>query len=534
MKAINDLTFVEKLKHDIPASIVVFLVAMPLCLGIALASGAPLFSGIIGGIIGGIVVGSLSGSSLGVSGPAAGLTVIVLNGITDLGGFQFFLVALVIAGILQTAMGYLKAGVIAYYFPSSVIHGMLAGIGLIIIIKQFPNIFGYIAPEGGLASPESFLGIFDVLNYVSLGVIIITMISLFILIFWETKFIKNLKYISSVPGPLVAVIVGVLLNKAFAGIPYLSIASEHVVSLPITDSLDSFLGNFTVPDFSALVNPQIYITAIILAVVGSLETLLSVEAIDKQDSLKRITPTNKELKAQGIGNMISGLIGGLPVTQVIVRSSVNQQSGGKTKASAILHGVLLLISVVLIPTILNLIPLATLAAILLTVGYKLAKPVLFKKMLKQGPEQFVPFVVTVVGIVATDLLMGIAMGMMVSVFSILRNNYKVPFKGDMKKAVVEKEGNFKLELSEDVTFLNKASIQKSLMEIPENTSVEICALNSHFLHPDVFEIIKDFEENAKEKNIDVSLINVHLHCPIEKNKNRKNRSSRKEKELATA
>lgn len=531
MKTINELTFVEKLKHDIPASVVVFLVAMPLCLGIALASGAPLFAGIIGGIIGGIVVGSLSGSSLGVSGPAAGLTVIVLNGITDLGGFQFFLVALVLAGILQTVMGYLKAGAIGYYFPSSVIHGMLAGIGLIIVIKQIPNIFGYINPEGDRPSPQSFFEIFEVLNYVSLGVIIITMISLFILIFWETKFVKNLKYASMIPGPLVAVIVGVLLNKAFTGIPYLSIASEHVVSLPITDSVDSFLGNFALPDFSALTNPKVYVIAIILAVVGSLETLLSVEAIDKQDSLKRTTPTNRELKAQGIGNLVSGLIGGLPVTQVIVRSSVNQQSGGKTKISAILHGILLLASVVLIPKLLNLIPLATLGAILLTVGYKLAKPALFEKMFKQGLEQFTPFVVTVVGIVATDLLMGIAMGMVVSVFTILRNNYRVPFKQKEKSKAAA--GNIKLELSEDVTFLNKASIQKSLMEIPENTSVEICALNSHFVHPDIVEIIRDFEVNAKEKNIDVSLVDVHLHCPIEKSKNRKKAKNRRE-ELVTA
>ncbi|WP_062054815.1 SulP family inorganic anion transporter [Aquimarina longa] len=521
MKTTN-LSFVENLKYDIPASVVVFLVAMPLCLGIALASGAPLFSGIIGGIIGGIVVGSLSGSSLGVSGPAAGLTVIVLNAIATLGGFEYFLVALVIAGILQTLMGYLKAGGIAYFFPSSVIHGMLAGIGLIIVMKQIPNIFGYIQPKEGF-SPQSFLEIFEVLNYISLGVITITTISLFILIFWETKFIKNSK-VSMIPGPLVAVIVGILLNKLFSGIPYFSIASEHVVSLPITDSFDSFLGNFSVPNFSALLNPQVYVTAIILAVVGSLETLLSVEAIDKQDSLKRITPTNQELKAQGIGNIISGLIGGLPVTQVIVRSSVNQQSGGKTKISAVSHGVLLLISVVLIPKLLNLIPLATLGAILLTVGYKLAKPTLFKKMFERGPELFIPFVVTVVGIVTTDLLMGIAMGMIVSVFTILRNNYKIPFKQE-KKNTAEAKNKIKIKLSEDVTFLNKASIQKSLMEIPEHASVEICALDSHFVHPDIVEIIQNFETNAKEKNINVSIIDLHLHCPIEKSKRKKKKKT---------
>ncbi|WP_103866396.1 SulP family inorganic anion transporter [Aquimarina sp. I32.4] len=517
----NDLSFIKNLKYDIPSSIVVFLVAMPLCLGIALASGAPLFSGIIGGIIGGIVVGSLSGSPLGVSGPAAGLAVIVLNAITDLGGYEFFLVAVVLSGIMQVIMGYLKAGGIAYYFPSSVIHGMLSGIGLVIIMKQIPNVFGYTAPEGGAAFFESFAEASKRINYISPGVLLITAFSLFILLIWQSKFVKKLKFIALVPGPLVAVMAGMLLSGVFAEIPALSIANKHMVSLPIADSLDSFMNNFAVPNFSILTNPHVYTTAIIIAVVGSMETLLSVEAIDKLDKLKRTTPTNRELKAQGIGNILSGLIGGLPVTQVIVRSSVNNQSGGKTKTSAVFHGILLLVSVILIPNILNLIPLATLAAILLTVGYKLAKPALFKKMYKQGPEQFIPFIVTIVGILTTDLLMGIAMGMLVSIFTILRNNYKVPFRQKADNNVV-KESNIKIELSEDVTFLNKASIQKSLMEIPENADVEICAMNSCFVHPDVVEMIQNFEMNAKEKNIKVSLVDVHLHCPIEKKK-QKNR-----------
>ncbi|WP_248601261.1 SulP family inorganic anion transporter [Aquimarina muelleri] len=516
----------KNLKYDIPSSIVVFLVAMPLCLGIALASGAPLFSGIIGGIVGGIVVGLLSGSPLGVSGPAAGLAVIVLNAIADLGGYEFFLVAVVLSGIIQVIMGYLKAGGIAYYFPSSVIHGMLSGIGLVIIMKQIPNVFGYVAPEGGFSFLESFSGALKVFSYISPGVLIVTILSLFILLLWQTKFIQKIKPIAIIPGPLVAVIVGIILNGVFAGIPALTIAGKHMVSLPIADSLDSFMNNFSLPNFSILTNPHVYTTAIIIAVVGSMETLLSVEAIDKLDKLKRITPTNRELKAQGIGNILSGLIGGLPVTQVIVRSSVNNQSGGKTKTAAVLHGILLLVSVVLIPKLLNLIPLATLAAILLTVGYKLAKPALFKKMFKQGPEQFIPFIVTIIGILITDLLMGIAMGMLVSIFTILRNNYKVPFR--QKTNDIIKESNIKIELSEDVTFLNKASIQKSLMEIPENTDVEICAMNSCFVHPDIVEMIQDFEVNAKEKNIKVSLIDLHLHCPLEKDKQKKKKNKKEE------
>lgn len=509
----------KNFKNDIPAGIVVFLVAVPLCLGIAMASGAPLFSGLIAGIIGGIVVGSISGSPLGVSGPAAGLAVIVLNAISDLGGFEIFLVAVVIAGIIQIIMGFAKAGIIAYYFPSSVIHGMLAGIGVLIALKQIPHAFGYdMDPEGDFAffqidGENTFSEIIKMLDYISPGALVIAIISLVILILWETPAFKKLGFTKIIQGPLVVVITGAILNKLFFHNPMLAINSEQVVNIPVSTSLSSFFSNFSFPDFSALSNPQVYITGIIIAVVASLETLLCVEATDKQDELKRITPTNRELKAQGIGNILSGMIGGLPVTQVIVRSSANQQSGGKTKTSTIFHGILILSSIVAIPYVLNLIPLATLAAILLVVGYKLAKPALFKKMYKQGKGQFIPFIVTIAGIVFTDLLMGIALGMIVAIFIILRNNYKVPYK--LQKENLANKNKIKIVLSEDVTFLNKASIQKSLDQIPDNTAVEIDGGNTHFIHHDVIEIIEDFVINAKTRDIDVCVADLYKDIKIE-------------------
>ena len=513
MKSMNNLSPLKNFKHDIPASIVVFLVAMPLCLGIALASGAPLFSGIIAGIVGGIVVGSLSGSPLGVSGPAAGLAVIVLNAITELGGFEIFLVSVMLAGIIQLIIGFAKAGIVAYFFPSSVIYGMLAGIGILIFMKQIPHAFGYDKnPEGNFSffqidGQNTITELWNMLDYISPGALIISVVSLIILVLWETDFFKKFKFTKLVQGPLVAVVMGIILTKLFASIPALVISSEHLVKIPVANSIDAFFGNFTFPDFTALSNPQVYITAIVIAVVASLETLLCVEASDKQDSLKRITPTNRELKAQGIGNILSGLIGGLPVTQVIVRSSVNQQSGGKTKASAIFHGILLLISIMVIPDVLNLIPLATLAAILLVVGFKLAKPALFKKMYKQGKGQLVPFIVTIAGIIFTDLLMGITLGMVVAVSIILYNNYKIPYK--MKRENLEGKHKIRIVLSEDVTFLNKASIQRSLSQIPDDTIVEIDAKNTHFIHCDVIEIIEDFEVNAHTRNIEVSIIDLY-------------------------
>lgn len=499
----------QDIKSDLPASIVVFLVAMPLCLGIALASGAPLYSGLISGIIGGIVVGALSGSPLGVSGPAAGLAVIVLDAITDLGGFENFLVAVIIAGILQLILGYVRAGIIAYFFPSSVIHGMLAGIGILIFKKQIPYAFGYDSAAADAAATEStgmFAGLMDMANYITPGVLIVTVVALVLLLIWSTSTFSKLGFTKVIQGPLVAVISGIVLSILFVGSDY-AITGDNLVQVPIATTTDEFLGNFRLPNFGALSNPDVYLTAIIIAVVASIETLLCVEASDKQDTLKRVTPTNRELKAQGIGNLVAGLIGGLPVTQVIVRSSANQQAGGKSKVSTILHGIFLLISIIVIPKVLNLIPLGTLAAILLIVGYKLAKPSLFKKMYSEGLGQFVPFVITVAGIVFTNLLLGIALGMMVAVFIILRNNFKVPYK--IVHSNGDKGMSYNIELAEDVTFLNKASILNTLNEIPFDSNVTIDATNTKFIHHDVIEIIEDFLVNAEVRDIQVETINLY-------------------------
>ena len=509
----------KNLKKDFPSSIVVFLVALPLCLGIALASGAPLFAGIIAGIIGGIVVGSLSNSPLGVSGPAAGLAVIVLNAISDLGSFEIFLVSVIIAGFLQLVMGIVKAGIIAYYFPSSVIRGMLAGIGLLIFFKQIPHAFGYDKdPEGDLEFSQqdgqnTFSELFNMFDYTHKGVMIISGVSLLILLVWQSGFIQKNKILSLVPGPLLAVISGVILQSFFVNISDLSIEKEHLVDLPVFEGLSDFFTKFTLPDFSALSHPKVYVTGVVIAVVASLETLLCVEATDKQDPHKRVTCTNTELKAQGIGNILSGFVGGLPITQVIVRSSANQQSGGSSKASAILHGIFLLISILTIPFILNKIPLATLAAILMIIGYKLAKPQLFKNVYKEGLEQFIPFITTILGIVFTDLLIGISLGMGVAIFVILRNNYKVPY---VIKNLKESDSNrICIELSEDVTFLNKASVLRTLDRIPDNTMVEINASKTHFIHRDIMEIIEDFIIKAAERNIKLKLIDLYLHKELE-------------------
>ena len=522
----------SQIKYDFPSSIIVFLVAMPLCLGIALASGAPLFSGLIAGMVGGIVVGAISGSALGVSGPAAGLAVIVLAAIQDLGSFEAFLLAVVLAGVFQIIMGWLKTGVIAYYFPSAVINGMLAGIGVIIFLKQIPHAFGYDAvPEGDMRfqqadSENTFSEIFHLLDKISYGPMIIAAVSLTILILWETKFIKKYKIFNLIQGPLVAVTLGIILNNIFSSIDSLALTAEQMVRIPVSESVGAFFENFRLPDFSQITNPQIYITGLVLAVVGSLETLLCVEASDKQDPQRRVTPTNRELTAQGVGNIVSGLIGGLPVTQVIVRSSVNVQAGGKTKMSAIIHGFIIMIAIMTIPGLLNMIPLATLAAILFVVGFKLAKPSLFKKKWNQGQKQFVPFLATILGIVFTDLLMGIGIGFVVSIVFILYQNFKIPI---MIYDEFEKQGNVMIKLSEDVTFFKKASLLKVLADIPNGRKVTIDASQTYFIHQDVLDIIEDFLISAKNRNIEVELIELyehkdtgpHLHCTVEDGKKTK-------------
>jgi len=501
------------LKNDIPAGIVVFLVAVPLCLGIALASEAPLFSGIIAGMVGGIVVSIFSKSPLGVSGPAAGLAAIVITAIPELGGFKIFLLAVFMAGIIQFILGVLKAGIIGYYFPSSVIKGMLAGIGVIIFLKQIPHAFGHdVDPEGDFGFQQvdgqnTFTEIWAIVQhpeYISMGAVVITLISLGILILWERDFIKKFAISQWVQGPLVAVITGIVLTGVFNGSENLILAQEHLVDLPLDGTFSGFLAEFSFPDFSQWNNPNVYKIAAILAIVASLESLLCVEATDKLDPQKRVTPTNQELRAQGIGNMISGLIGGLPVTQVIVRSSANIQSGGKTKMSAFIHGILILVCVLAIPNILNMIPLASLAAILLVVGFKLAKPALFKSMYTLGWMEFIPFVVTIVGIVFTDLLTGIGLGMAVAVFFILYKNFQKPYIFDVEK--YHEGETIHLTLSENVSFLNKGSMSKSLNLIPDDQQVIIDASKTHDIHPDVLEIIHDFEQNALSKNIGVELV----------------------------
>jgi MFS superfamily sulfate permease-like transporter len=503
----------SNLRQDLPASIVVFFVALPLCLGIALASGAPLFSGLIAGIVGGIVVGALSNSPLGVSGPAAGLAVIVLTSIQSLGAFEVFLVAVVLAGIIQIIMGLLKGGVIGYYFPSSVIKGMLAGIGIIIFLKQIPHAFGYDGDYVGdldfqqADGENTFSELINMLDYISPGAVIVSIVSLTILLSWDLYLSKKHKFFKLVQGPLVAVTFGIVYQLLAATyFPLYGIQSQHLVKVPVAGSLSGFINQFTFPDFSHIANKEVWIVAFTMAVVASLETLLCVEATDKLDPRKRITNTNKELFAQGGGNILSGLIGGLPITQVIVRSSANIQSGGQTKLSAILHGFFLLIAVATIPFVINMIPLAVLACILFVVGYKLAKPSLFKQIYKLGWDQFAPFIVTIFGIVFTDLLKGIAMGVVVGLVILLRNSFKNSHFLH-KETVNNGVKKIKITLAEEVTFLNKGSILKTLNNLPEGSHLTIDMSKSVNIDYDVLEIIDNFKNTSADKKIEVELIN---------------------------
>ncbi len=504
----NNLSY---LKNDLPASIVVFFVALPLCLGIALASGAPLFSGLIAGIVGGIVVGAISGSQVGVSGPAAGLAAIVLAAIASLGGYENFLLAVVLGGIIQILFGVLRAGIIGYYFPSSVIKGMLTGIGIIIILKQIPHFFGWDADPGGdfaffqVDGENTFSKIFNSLNHISLGPTIIALISLGILILWNTVLSKKAKIFQLVQGPLVAVVAGIIFYAVTKGSSTLGFSANQLVNVPVPEDITSFLAQFSFPNFSAITNPQIWVVAFTIALVASLETLLCVEATDKLDPEKRVTPTNRELLAQGTGNVISGLIGGLPITQVIVRSSANIQSGNKTKLSAIIHGFFLLISVILIPRILNMIPLSVLAAILFIVGYKLAKPALFKTLYDLGWKQFIPFIVTVLGIVFIDLLIGLGLGLLVGIVVVLIKSYQNSHFLHIEREDVN-DNRIKMTLAEQVTFFHKGAILKELDNLPENSHLEIDVRKTRYLDNDIIEILDDFSHKAKIRNITIKLI----------------------------
>ena len=498
------------LSSDIPSGIVVFLVALPLCLGIAFASGAPLFAGLISGIIGGIVIGAASGSQLSVSGPAAGLIVIVLTAIADLGSYEKFLLAVFLAGLMQMGLGFAKAGVIGHYFPSGVIKGMLAAIGLTLILKQIPHALGddkdyegddsFFQPDGENTFTEIILAV----QNISPGALMISLISVFILLAWELPTIKKLKFAKIVPGPLVVVVFGIVMNKVYqAYAPPLYLSGDHLVSLEVFTSTTQFFNSFTLPDFSALFDPTVYIVAATIAIIASLETLLSLDAVDKLDPYKRIAPQSRELKAQGLGNTISGLIGGLPITAVIVRSSANVSSGAKSKMSAIIHGFLLLGSVILIPRYLNLIPLASLAAILLLIGYKLTNPKIYKNLLAQGYSQFIPFIITIIAIMFTDLLRGIIVGMIVGIVYVIKTNLHEAMD-------VSIEGNkYTLRLNKDVSFLNKAKLRHTLESVPPGATVIFDGSKSVFVDHDIIETIQDFEYTADFNDITVLYIRTN-------------------------
>ena len=505
-----DKQFLENSRYDLRGGLVTALVALPLCLGIALASGAPLFSGIIAGVVGGIVIGALSGSALSVSGPAAGLTVIVLGAITKLGQYETFLLAVFVAGLLQVAFGYLKAGVISNYFPSAVINGMLAAIGLTLILKQIPHALGLDRdPEGEfefkqLDNENTFTEIIRALEAINPGALLISLFCIAVLLFWERPQIKGTALVN-VPAALLVVVLGVLINLGYQYFfPALVLGGDHLVTLPKADNLSELASLLTLPDFSQWNNPQVYVSAVTLAIVASLETLLNVEATDKLDPQRRRTPPNRELKAQGVGNLVSGLIGGMPITSVIVRSSVNVNAGSRTKLAAITHGVLLMLSVVLMPGVLNRIPLAALAAILLVTGYKLTKWSVFKQMYGLGWNQFIPFVVTTVAVLLTDLLIGIGIGMLFGIFYILRANYLSSYSLQQSREI-DKE-HFRINLGENVSFLNKASIIGILDALPENSTVDIDASQSVYIDHDVRELIENFHQTAKRRNIKVHLI----------------------------
>jgi MFS superfamily sulfate permease-like transporter len=512
--------YFRHLKDDIPAGIVVFLVALPLCLGIALASGAPLFSGLIGGLIGGLVVSWLSGSQLAVSGPAAGLTVIVFNAIETLGSFQGVLVACTLAGIMQLCLGYLRAGIIGAFFPSAVIEGMLAAIGLILIIKQIPHATGYHTSYEGDESymketaESSFLEVFNAFGGFSTGSVVISVVALLLLMLWGTTWFKKQKLLKLIPGPLVAVVWGVgynLFTHQFA--PDWAVGNEHLVSLPVSEKATDFFNNFVLPNagyLNHLSNPQVYIVAVTIAIIASLESLLSLEATDKLDPLRRIGPTNRELKAQGVGNIISGLVGGLPITAVIVRSAANINAGGQTRVACFTHGVCLLLSVMFLAHYLNTIPLACLAAILLHTGYKLANPLLFKAFYQKGMSQFLPFVITIIAILTTDLLKGMAIGMVIGLFFVIKANYHAAI------TLTQDGTHYLLALNKDVSFLNKALLRKFILTIPEHSTVTIDATKARFIDHDIFETIENFLETAPDDDITVEVIELHGKEKIKK------------------
>ena len=504
------LNFKASLRYDLPASIIVFLVALPLCLGIALASGAPLSAGLIAGVIGGLVVTSFSGSALGITGPSAGLAVIVFAAIQEL-SFDAVLLAVVLAGIIQFILGNIGAGIIGYYFPSAVINGMLAGIGIIIFLKQIPHAMGYDKDyEGDITffQNDDYTTLSELqhmFDFIAPGAVVISVVCLVILLLWETDWIRQYRFRQWIHGAVLVGITGVSLNQLFISVyPEWALSGNHLVSLPVPESLKDVLSLFTLPDFSQINNPAIYRVAITIAIVASLETLLCVEAVDKLDPYKRVTSNNRELRAQGIGNICSGLIGGLPMTQLIVRSSANIQSGGRTKMSAFLHGIFLLIVVIFIPDVANMIPLASLAVILLVIGYKLASPALFKTMYQVGYFHFIPFIATIFGLIFSDMLTGISIGMVFALSFILLENLQVGFhiheQNKLNKTIIT--------LSDNVSFLNKANILRVLSNFPNKSDVVIDATYAKYIDYDVYEVIQNFTVDARRKGINLVIQNL--------------------------
>ncbi|HTS43024.1 MAG TPA: SulP family inorganic anion transporter [Puia sp.] len=492
------------LKYDLPAGLSVFLVALPLCLGIALASGAPLYSGLLSGIIGGILVALISGSQLAVSGPAAGLTTLVSASIISLGNYNIFLLAVIIAGLFQIFLGLLKLGSIASYFPSSVIKGMLAAIGIILIAKQIPIALGYDQPDfwtSGflkLFSSKDVSGSFQHFSHhISLGPILISVISLVLLIILQLPFAKNIKLL---PAPLLIVVIGIGANILFKETPSpLALKQSQSVNIP-----SNVFSNISFPDLSKIFsNAEIWKDGITIGLLATLETLLCIEAIDKLDRHNRITPVNRELIAQGIGNMTCGFLGAIPMTAVVVRGAANVDAGARTKLSAFTHGLFLLLSIILITFVLNLIPYASLSAILLITGFNLTKPKLYRNVWSLGWKQFLPFIITIIVILATDLLIGVSIGLLISIYFIVRNNFKAEYK--IINSKINGNDNYLIRLNSNVTFLNKVNLQKSLDQIPENSSLTVDGSDCNFIDYDILEIISEFANKAVDRNIELTL-----------------------------
>jgi MFS superfamily sulfate permease-like transporter len=494
---------------DLRAGVVVFLVALPLCLGIALASGAPLFAGVIAGATGGLVVGLLSGSHVSVAGPAAGLTVIVAAAIQQLGSFPAFLAAVSLAGLMQIALAVFRLGVIADYVPNSVIRGMLAAIGLVIILKQIPHALGRDKDfEGDFAFLEhdSTNTLADIVAGVMTahgGAITISIISLLVLIFWDGLAERLGRITQMIPAPLIVVALGIGLNEAFGAMaPWLHLNEpEHMVSLPVAKNVGEFFGQFTLPNFGALGNGQVWTVAATLAIVASLESLLSLEAADRLDPFKRISPPNRELFAQGVGNLVSSLAGGLPVTSVVVRTSANVYAGARTRYSTIFHGALLASSVFLAPGLLNKTPLACLAAILIVIGYKLTKPALYGEMYRSGWGQFLPFMVTVTAIVFTDLLKGVLVGLAVGILFVIRQNHRSGV------TVVNQDDFYLMRFNKDATFVNKSELRTKLRNIPENAHLIIDGTKALYIDHDIRDAVQDFKRLAEFRNISLEFRN---------------------------